>query len=73
MEEEPIKTEIYYEHPRWLHVVIPYGTGNEPLLVAVCPTCFTYVSQRISVADWRIQKTYTGQIELPQYGCKGPE
>jgi hypothetical protein len=72
MSEEPVKTEIYWEHPRWLHVIIPIGKSSDPIFIAYCPTCSTYVSQYVRTPNG-FDNTREGKINLPQYGCVGPE
>lgn len=75
--------EVYYEHPGWLFVIIPVQDAYKqrdgytevpatyPLFAAYCKRCHKYATKRLAHKGNFILEE--GSINLPKYGCVGPE
>jgi hypothetical protein len=79
--QKPTKTEVLWQHPNWLFVIIPVQeerwdmgsymhTPNFPLFSAFCKRCNTYYTFPL---DFTKYDSRIGKIPLPKYGCVGPD
>jgi hypothetical protein len=82
--EKPTSTEVFWEHPNWLFVIIPVQMGYRlnshtgvtdipktfPLLAAYCKRCGSYFTQPLAYNQLGYRE---GREPLPKYGCVGPE
>jgi hypothetical protein len=77
----PVKTEVHWQHPNWLFVIIPVQeerwdmgsyahTPNFPLFSAFCKRCNTYFTYPLSYVKYGQS---IGKVPLPMYGCVGPD
>jgi len=84
MAEVADTVEVLWEHPvPWLFVIIPVqnrhmqggSTSKDvpetfPLFAAFCKRCNTYYTQPLAFNNFGARN---GHVDLPKYGCAGPE